>query len=219
MQMRKVVLAMMATLNGRLDDPIVWMSGVDDRQYTDIRDAFRHFDTVVVGRVTFEEMAAYWPGAEAEKDGPETNRSMARMMNAYQKFVVSSNDDLDTSTWNNTQGVSIRNDDDLVAFVDQLKARPGKDIHVAGGARLAQTFVRLDLIDEYRLATYPIVSPGACWFDQIDGARKLTGLGARSYDNGVTRFDFAPERDSQPVARPETFSDMIRENRPRTDTH
>jgi dihydrofolate reductase len=214
--MRKIVLAMMTTLNGRLDHPDVWMSGLDEKQYADIRDAFLLFDTIVIGRVTYEEMAAYWPGAETDKDGSEINRSMARMMNAYKKFVIASTDEVDTSRWNNAQAISIKNDDDLIAFVDNLKVQSGKDIHLAGGARLAQTFVRLNLIDEYRFSAYPVVSPGARWFDQIDEDRALTRLATRSYDNGVTRCDFAPDRASRPVA-PENFHDMIRGSGPPRD--
>ena len=73
--MRKVVLQMMTTLNGRLDDPSAWMSGVPDDLYDDIDRAYAAFDTIVVGRTTYEEMAAYWPGAEADADGSETSRA------------------------------------------------------------------------------------------------------------------------------------------------
>ena len=67
--MRKVVFAMMTTLNGRLDDQLVWVDIIGDDLYTEIDRAYDSFDTVLVGRVTYEEMFAYWPGAETEEGG------------------------------------------------------------------------------------------------------------------------------------------------------
>ncbi|WP_455854232.1 hypothetical protein [Ensifer canadensis] len=76
--MRKIVLQMMTTLNGRLDDPLAWLSSVGDDQYRAIHRLYATYDTVLVGRVTYEEMASYWPGALSEDVGTETNRKMAR---------------------------------------------------------------------------------------------------------------------------------------------
>ena len=57
--MRKVVLAMMTSLNGRLDDPDAWMTAIPDDLYSEINRAYATFDTVLVGQTTYEEMAAY----------------------------------------------------------------------------------------------------------------------------------------------------------------
>lgn len=207
--MRKITLAMMTTLNGRLDAPDAWMDGLDDEQYSDILEAFELFDTVVVGRVTFEEMAAFWPGAETDQKGSATHRSMAHRMNTYRKYVLSSNRDVDTSIWTNAELVPIRGDEDVIAFARDLKSRPGANIHVAGGARVAQTFARLGLIDEYRLAVYPIVSPGVRLFDAVPDNRRMVLLGSRSYDNGVMRHDYAVADDRRPDERPRSFTEMI----------
>ena len=207
--MRRIVLAMMTTLNGRLDDPFAWMNGVDDDHYRDIRDAYKRFDTILVGRLTFEEMAVYWPGAETAAGGSETNRSMARMMNSYRKFVFTTDPALKTWRWSNAVPVPACDDRAIVSFVEHLKAQPGRDIHLAGGARLAQTFVRLGLVDEFRLSTYPVVSQGAKWFDAVTDTRKLTLLRIRWYGNGVTRTDYAPAGAASTAARPQTFTEML----------
>jgi hypothetical protein len=70
--MRKIVLQMMTTLNGRLDDPMAWVHGVSDDQYREIDRIYASYDTVLVGRTTYEEMAAYWPGAFSTGEGTET---------------------------------------------------------------------------------------------------------------------------------------------------
>jgi dihydrofolate reductase len=41
--------------------------------------------------------------------------------------------------------------------IARLKAEPGKDIIAHGGASFAQSLVRFDLVDEYRLVVHPVV--------------------------------------------------------------
>lgn len=87
--MRKIVLQVMTTLNGRLDQPFEWVRGVCEDQYQRIEQLYATYDTVLVGRTTYEEMAAYWPSALRDGEGTETNRRMARRMNDYKKLVFS----------------------------------------------------------------------------------------------------------------------------------
>jgi dihydrofolate reductase len=156
--MRKVVFQMMTTLNGRLDDPDAWISGVSDDLYSEIDRVYGTFDTVLVGQTTYEEMFAYWPGAETAEGGSEISKSMARKMNSYKKFVFSDANQKRMLEWNNAEQVLAHSDEDIVKFINELKAQSGGDIHLSGGARLAQTFVRLGLIDEYHFFVYPVVS-------------------------------------------------------------
>lgn len=188
--MRKVVLGMMTTLNGRLDDPGAWVNGVDDEQYAEIDRAYGTFDTILVGTTTYEEMLAYWPNAGTNEEefagaSGEITRSMAHKMNTYKKFVLSHTSQQASLAWNNAEQVLVRTDEDLVAFVRRLKAQPGRDIHLAGGASLAQTFIRLGLVDEYHFFVYPVVSAGAQWFDQVEKPHTMELVSATAYDNGV----------------------------------
>src|SRR5215208_2934103 len=81
--MRKIVFQMMTTLNGRIVEPTAWVHQVGEDQLREIDRIYATYDTVLVGRTTYEEMAGYWPGALSGGAGGETNRSMARRMNAY----------------------------------------------------------------------------------------------------------------------------------------
>jgi dihydrofolate reductase len=194
--MRKVVLAMHTTLNGRLDDPFAWFAGIGDDLYTEIDRAYEAFDTVLVGQVTYEEMFAYWPGAETEEGGSEINKRMARKMNSYKKFVFSREGEKKALEWNNAEQVIARSDEDIVQFINDLKAQPGGDIHLAGGARLAQSIIRLGLLDEYRLFVHPVVSAGATWFDQIEDERGMDLKSAIAYENGVVGLYYKPKKTS-----------------------
>ena len=181
--MRKLVMQMMTTLNGRLDHPEEWVPGIPDDLYAEIDRIYDSFDAVLVGRTTALEMAEYWPGAETDPDGSEISRSMARKMNTYKKYVFTrGGEPLD---WSNTELVPVEDDDALLAFVEALKAQAGGDIHLSGGAQLARTLIRLGVVDRYHLFVYPVVSTGARWFDEIAGQRELELQSATAYSNGV----------------------------------
>ena len=183
--MRKVVMGMMTTLNGRLDDPDAWVTGIPDDLYAELDRLYETFDTILVGRTTYEEMLAFWPGAETAEGGSASSRSMARKMNAYRKCVFTQADERPALEWNNAELVTAQGDQDVVSFVTDLKERSGADIHLSGGARLAQTLVRLGLVDRYHLVVHPVYSAGAQWFDGLGEQRAMELVSARTYSNGV----------------------------------
>jgi dihydrofolate reductase len=204
--MRRIVLQMMTTLNGRLDDPMAWLHGVSDDQYREIDRIYATYDTVLVGRTTYEEMAAYWPGAVDE--GTEANRSMARRMNACRKLVFSRSGRETLTDWENVEQVVIRGDADLAKYLTELKALPGGDIHLSGGASLAQSVIALGLVDEFRFFVYPVVSEGASWFAKLTEKCDLQLLDAGSYENGVVKLHYAPRRLAAET-QPSSFTDLL----------
>lgn len=206
--MRRIVMQMMTTLNGRLDDPMAWVHGVSDDQYREIDRIYATFDTVLVGRTTYDEMAAYWPVALAEGSGTETNRRMARRMNDYRKLVFSRTDSTSLPAWNNAELVVSRTDEELETYLERLKAQPGRDIHLSGGASFAQRVVALGLVDEFHLFVYPVVSPGTSWFSGLPGKYELKSLSSNAYENGVVKLHYAPaSADSK--ARPSSFTELL----------
>lgn len=206
--MRNVVLQMMTTLNGRLDDPMAWVHGVGEDQYREIDRFYATYDTILVGRTTYEEMAAYWPAALANGEGTETNQAMARRMHDYRKLVFSRSGRQPLTEWNNTEQVVVGGDDELAAYVADLKAQPGGDILLSGGASLAQTLIGLDLVDEFRFFVYPVVSPGASWFSPWPDTRDLQLLSATTFEHGVVGLRYAP-RQRAGDERPGSFSDLL----------
>jgi dihydrofolate reductase len=206
--MRKIVLQMMTTLNGRLDDPAAWVHGVDDAQYRDIERLYAGFDTVLVGRTTYEEMAAYWPKALAESEGTPTNQAMAKRMHDYRKLVFSRSGDALRTKWHNSELVTTKSDEDLKRQLSSLKGASGGDIHLSGGATLAATVVGLGLVDEFQLLVYPVVSPGATWFAKLPAGCELTLVDATAYPNGVVRGHYRPRAAERKTA-PASFTDLL----------
>jgi dihydrofolate reductase len=90
----------------------------------------------LMGRVTYEEMAGFWPGSDDEYAAP---------MNAIPKVVFSRT--LTKADWPQSTIAS----GDLADEISALKHQPGQDLIAWGGAAFAQSLSRLRLVDEYRL--------------------------------------------------------------------
>jgi dihydrofolate reductase len=137
-------------------------------------------------------MAAYWPHAETDVNSSEINKRMARKMNSYKKYIYTTSSEPAPNDWTNAELVTVTSDDDIAAHVSKLKGESGRDIHLSGGARLAQTMSRLDLVDEYRFFVHPVISRGAAWFEQIADQRNLVLNHATSFSNGVVGLYYTP---------------------------
>jgi len=113
---------------------------------------------MLFGRKTYDLFAGHWPDAD---DDP-----IADMMTAARKYVVTSS----TSglTWNNSQAVS----GDLTREIAKLKREDGPLLQVHGSWQLIQFLLAEDLIDEFRIWTFPVVlGSGKRLFER--GARPL----------------------------------------------
>jgi dihydrofolate reductase len=102
-------------------------------------------DAFLLGRKTYEIFAAYWPGVTDE------NNPIATSLNERPKYVASRT--LDRVEWNNSTLLK----GDVAEAVAELKRQPGGELQVMGSADLAQTLLRHNLVDEYRLLVYPVV--------------------------------------------------------------
>ena len=101
-------------------------------------------DAQLLGRVTYEGFSKAWPTMEGTGEFGEK-------MNEMPKFVVSTT--LESPEWNNTTVLK----GDLAEEVGKLKEQFTGDILVAGSAKLAQSLLALDLVDELHLMVFPIV--------------------------------------------------------------
>jgi len=105
---------------------------------------FANADAFLLGRKTYDIFSNYWPH-QTDPDDP-----IASKLNALPKFVAS--ETLDRVTWNNSSLLG----GDVASEVAKLKERAGNELQVHGSGNLAQTLIEHDLIDEYRLITFPV---------------------------------------------------------------
>lgn len=207
--MRNLILSMMTTLNGRLDAPFEWVDTVGEDHYGRINERAATSDTLLVGRTTYDEMVAYWPQALATGEGTASNQVMARHMHDVEKLVISRSGSRPLANWHKARQVAADSDAALGAFIGTLKAQPGGDIHLAGGARLAQSLVRLGLVDAYYLYVFPTVSPGLGWFAELTAKYDLELTGLERFESGVVGLTYRA-RAAKDMGAPERFTELLR---------
>jgi dihydrofolate reductase len=99
---------------------------------------------MVLGRRTYDIMAAYWPTAPEEEG--------AKVFNDATKYVASrSRPDLEA--WSN----SVLLEGDAADALAARKREDGPELQVHGSANLIQTLLRHNLVDEFRLWVFPLV--------------------------------------------------------------
>lgn len=141
------------------------------------RRALERADVHIMGRVTYEGMAGYFPTAD---DHP-----YAEVMNAAPKAVFSAT--LTMADWNNT--VIVRGD--TAAAIEKLKRSGTGEILAHGGIGFARSLIGLDLVDEYRLAVFPWVAGcGRTLFGDLGKPRSLTLESAVPSGNGVVELTY-----------------------------
>ncbi len=93
-------------------------------------------DTLLLGRVTYQIFADTWPSRTDEQ-------GFADRMNSLPKYMVSTT--LAKAEWNNSHVIR----GNVAEEVSRLKQQPGQNIMVDGSARLVQTLMQHNLVDEY----------------------------------------------------------------------
>jgi dihydrofolate reductase len=149
--MRRIILMMSVSLDGFMEGPdhqLDWQL-VDDELHTHFNDQLGAMSAFLDGRVTYELMADFWPTADADPSSSAPMAEFARIWRDMPKIVYSRT--LQRADWNTT---IVR--DVVVEDIAELKAQPGGDM-VIGGADLAASFLRHDLIDEYWIYVHPVV--------------------------------------------------------------
>ena len=135
---------------------------------------------ILLGRVTYEIFASFWP--TAPKDEGFANR-----MNSIPKYVVS--ESLRTAGWQN----SIIIGGNPAEKVAELKRQADGDILLFGSADLLNSLIKHDLIDEYRLMVFPVVlGSGKRLFRDATDVTHLELVDTRTFETGVTVLTYRP---------------------------
>ena len=192
--MRKVISLIHLSLDGFAagpNDELDWIS-YDEELEGDAHAMHALTDAVIWGRRTYEGMAGYWltvPGNPASTP-PELEH--ARWLDNATKIVVSRT--LDRIEWNNAQNTVLIKDN-IAEAINKIKQQPGKDIWFLGSTALAQTFMQLDLIDEYRININPtVLGQGKPLFAGVTRNFPLKLLGSKTFKSGVVALRYEPVR-------------------------
>ncbi len=183
---RKMIAALQVSLDGFTQAPdrgeVEWVDS-----WADAIELIPDVDAFVQGGGMYPGYGEYWGSiyADPQRVPPfqtriPTNREIAYAQLAAKTphFVVSTT--LNSVSWPPTAQI-IRD----VAELRTLKAQPGKNMYVVGGATLVASLLNEDLLDEIRLIVHPILlGGGKALFSGVNKRRSLDLVQAKSTESG-----------------------------------
>jgi dihydrofolate reductase len=177
--MRKVSASLFITVDNVVESPHEWSFDLfDDDMSDEMNRQLDLQDTVLLGRVTYQEWAAYWPTAE---DG------FKDYINPTPKYVFSKTL-THVDEWEN----SILVQDDLSDAIRNLKEQTGKQIGVSGSPTLVNSLLQLDLLDELILCIYPIIAgKGQRLFQGFSNMKRLNLVDSKRSQSGIIIATYA----------------------------
>jgi dihydrofolate reductase len=207
--MRRLILKMSISIDGFVGGPngeIDWVfRSMDEETSAWTMDTLWQTDLHIMGRKTYQDMAAYWPTSTQPFAAPMNEipkivfskrgyinppveeytttafKDALRINNISRSNISAANSVLE-GKWINCKIIS----GDLSAEILLLKKQPGKDILAHGGAEFARSLIQLNLIDEFRLLVHPVVlGTGLPIFSAIPKATDLKLIESHKFSRGV----------------------------------
>jgi dihydrofolate reductase len=179
--LRKIKSHFFISLDGVVEAPDKWhFSYFDDEMGAAVSSGFETTDALMMGRVLYDEWAAYWPEHADEPFGD--------VMNSMKKYVIS--DSLQSADWENSEVI----DGDVAQKVKEIKAQEGGDISMSGSATTVRWLLRNGLIDELNLLVHPIaVGDGlGRLFTPEEPTMPLKLVRSEAFKSGVLNLSYAP---------------------------
>jgi dihydrofolate reductase len=177
---RKIKSNFFISLDNVVEAPDQWhFPYFDDDMGAAVGAGFATTGAMLMGRVLYEEWAAYWPEHADEPFGD--------VMNSMKKYVVS--DSLETAEWQNSEVIR---GDEAVQRLNDLKAGDGGDISMSGSATTVRWLLREGLLDELNLLVHPIVVGGglARLFPPDEPTIGLELLRSETFRSGVLNLSY-----------------------------
>jgi dihydrofolate reductase len=193
-QMGKIVVSENVSLDGVMQSPgttdvpfehrgwaVAYEGGPESDRFQ--LEQAQNAGALLLGRVTYEAMHAFWPTAEGE---------LADRLNELPKHVVSST--LTDLPWHATVL-----GDDWPEVVASLRGELDGDVLVYGSRRLARALIGMGLVDELRLLVYPVVlGAGDRLFGETEDKIPLRLVESRPLEEGLVGMVYAPAGAERP---------------------
>lgn len=182
--MRRVVLSFWMSLDGySCNEGTGLMRFMQEMPDDEQQDEYgvsrlRQAGTHIMGRVTYEGWAEFWP---------ESDHPVAAVMNDIPKVVFSRT--LRSADWPESRIAS----GDTAEEIAGLKAEPGGEIIAHGGVGFARSLIQLGLVDEYRLLVLPAAAgQGERLFTDLGHLLTLRLLACRTFSSGLLELVYSP---------------------------
>jgi dihydrofolate reductase len=181
--MRKVISGLFISLDGVTESPDQWQfDAFDEDMMATMTAHIAAEDTILLGRVTYQDWTHYWPTA--------TDEPYASHINTTPKYVVSTT--LDTVEWGSWQNISLIKGN-LAEAIGRLKQQAGKNVGVAGSPTLVRSLLLADLLDELTLMIHPVVAgSGKRLFEGEHALKRLKLVASKTTRSGVSILTYQP---------------------------
>ena len=181
--MRKVNAGLFITLDGVTESPDKWQfDNFDDDMMAALEAHIDAEDTILLGRVTYQDWTPFWPTS--------TDEPYASHINNTPKYVVSTT--LDTVEWGTWGNISLLKGN-LAEAIARLKQQPGRNIGVSGSPTLVRSMLQADLLEELTLMIHPVVvGSGKRLFGEADELKRLKLVDTKTTKSGVSVLTYQP---------------------------
>jgi dihydrofolate reductase len=179
---RKVVAVELVSVDGVIEAPEEWaFSYSNDEMEEANASGMAASDALLLGRVTYEALAAFWPHQPG-------GTPMVDYINSVPKFVVSETLE-EPLEWNNSTLI----EGNVAEEITHLKRQPGKDITVLGSGVLVRSLLCDGLLDELKLIVHPIVlGGGKRLFEEGGDQKALELVDSKTFGTGVLYLTYRP---------------------------
>jgi|SRR5215213_476234 dihydrofolate reductase len=180
--MRKVIASELVSLDGVMEKPEEWAFSYSNDEMEEANAAgMADSDAMLLGRVTYEGLAAFWPNQPG-------GTPMVDHINSVRKYVVSGTLQ-EPLEWQNSTLIK----GDIAEEIAKLKRQPGKDITIIGSGSLVRSLLRDGLLDELGLMVHPIVlGSGKRLFEDGSDRKPLELVDSRTFGTGVLYLTYQP---------------------------
>jgi dihydrofolate reductase len=182
--MGSVVAGLFISLDGVVESPDQWQFDFDEVMGEAVNQQVFGNQAVLLGRVTYEMWAPYWPTIT---EGEDTD--FADYINNVPKYVVSTTLD-NVDEWQNSTLVK----ESLRDFVTEFKKTGDGTMAVAGSPSVVRSLVEEDLLDRLYLMIHPVVAGSGLkrLFDTDASLKKLRLVEAKPTPTGCIVTTYEP---------------------------
>lgn len=149
-------------------------------------------DAALYGRITYQMMESYWPGAGEKPGASKHEMEHSRWYAKAHKIVLSKT--LKEAGLTNTKIIS----ENLAARINEIKrSHPGgsNEILLFGSPTATHALMQLDLIDGYWLFVNPVIlGKGIPLFTGIMDKTTLNLVSTQPFASGVTELNYTVDR-------------------------
>ena len=181
---RKLVASLFYSVDGVASDPHLFQFDSFDASLGQLMtEALGEITDNVLGRVSYQEWAGYWPEAT---EGPDAG--FANFINGTPKHVASRSLTQEELTWENSQLIS----GDMLDYLRDLKEQPGGTIAVQGSLSVVRQCVEAGLMDELTLIIHPVIAGNGRRLFEGTETTRLALLRSQSTENGNIIATYGP---------------------------